>query len=140
MKDCDAVSDNMMAYRDLYDKLEASFDGCELHHIDRGSNEEADELANIGLTRAPIPPRVFLEQINERSIKIPRKVPKDLGAAPKDSPQEPEDTENIVDAMDVEVEGIPEQVLLIEALWTTVYPRLDLHVTGLRVYKERQGR
>ena len=49
MKDCDAISDNMVAYRDIYDKLEASFDCCELRHIGRGSNEEADELANIGL-------------------------------------------------------------------------------------------
>ena len=118
MKECDAISDNMVAYRDLYDKLEASFDGCELRHIGRGSNEEADELANIGSTRAPIPPGVFLEQINERSIKIPRKVPKDLGAAPKDSSQNPEDAEEITDAMEVEEEGIPEQVLLIGALWT----------------------
>ena len=88
MKDCDVVSDNMVAYRDLYDKLEASFDGCELHHIGRASNEEADELANIGSTRAPIPPGVFLEQINERSIKIPRKAVKDLGAAPKGNHQD----------------------------------------------------
>ena len=49
---------------------------------------------------------------------IPRKVPKDLGAAPKDSSQNPEDAEEIIDAMEVEEEGIPEQVLLIEALWT----------------------
>ena len=118
MKECDAISDNMVAYRDLYDKLEASFDGCELRHIGRGSNEEADELANIGSTRAPIPPGIFLEQINERSIKIPRKVSKDLGAAPKDSSQNSEDTEEITDAIEVEEEAIPEQILLIEALWT----------------------
>ena len=98
----ETISDNMIAYRDLYDKLEASFDSCELRHIGRGSNEEADELANIGSTRAPIPPGVFLEQINERSIKIPCKVPKDLGAATKDSSQNPEDTEEITDAMEVE--------------------------------------
>ena len=33
MKDCNAVSDNMTAYRHLYDNLEASLDGCELRHI-----------------------------------------------------------------------------------------------------------
>ena len=76
-------------------------------------SSDQDELANIGSTRAPIPPGVFLEQINERSIKIPRKVPKDLGAVPKDSSQNPEDTEEVIDAMEVEEEGIPEQVLLI---------------------------
>ena len=82
MKRCDAVSDNMTAYRDMYDILEANFDGCELYHIGRASNEEADVLANIGSTRAPLPPGVFLEQINERSIKIPRKSTKNTGAAP----------------------------------------------------------
>ena len=45
---CDAISDNMIAYREMYNALEASFEGCELKHIARGSNEEADALANIG--------------------------------------------------------------------------------------------
>ena len=70
MKRCDAVNDNMAAYRDMYNLLEGSFDGCELSHIGRASNEQADTLANIGSTRAPIRPGVFLEQINERSIKV----------------------------------------------------------------------
>ena len=118
MKECDAISDSMTAYRDLYDKLEASFDGCELLHIGRGSNEEADELANIGSTRAPVPPGVFLEQISERSIKSQRKISKDLGAMPEDSSQNIENTKGTTDAMEVEGEGIHELVLLIEALWT----------------------
>ena len=50
MKQCDAVNDNMAAYRDLYNLLESSFDGCEICHIGRASNEEADQLANIGST------------------------------------------------------------------------------------------
>ena len=111
MKECNPFNDNMAAYRDLYDKLEASFDGCELRHIDRASNEEANELANIGSTRAPIPPGVFLEQIHERSIKIPRKVP-------KDDPMNSEETEDLKEPEELEIEGIPEQVMLIEALWT----------------------
>ena len=118
MKDCDAISDNMVAYRDLYDKLEASFDGCELRHIGRGSNEEADELANIGSTRAPIPPGVFLEKINQRSIDTKRREPKDLGASPGDASQNFENTEENIDTMDVEREEPHELVLLIEALWT----------------------
>jgi hypothetical protein len=77
MKRCDAVLDTMAAYHDLYNLLEGEFDGCELHHIGRSSNEEADTLANIGSTRAPIPLGVFLEQIDQRSIKVPH-----LGAAP----------------------------------------------------------
>ena len=37
---------------------------------------------------------------------------------PKDNSRNPEDTEEVIDATEVEEEGIPEQVLLIEALWT----------------------
>ena len=33
MKACDAIADNMIAYRDLYNTLEGGFDGCELWHI-----------------------------------------------------------------------------------------------------------
>jgi hypothetical protein len=32
----------------MYDKLEGDFEGCEVTHIGRESNEEADNLANIG--------------------------------------------------------------------------------------------
>ena len=69
MKRCDATSENMAAYRDLYNALEGEFKGCELNHIGRESNEEADALANIGSTCAQIPPGVFFDTINQRSIK-----------------------------------------------------------------------
>src|SRR3954449_11675453 len=69
MNQCDAISENMAAYRELYNILEASFEGCELKHIGRGSNEEADALANIGSMCSPIPEGVFYEVINKRSIK-----------------------------------------------------------------------
>ena len=52
MKECDATTDNMIAYRDLYNIMEGNFDGCELRHIGRNSNEEADTLANIGSMKA----------------------------------------------------------------------------------------
>src|SRR3954454_17604297 len=55
MNQCDALSDNMIAYWELYNILEASFKGCKLKHIGRGSNEEADALANIGYMCSPIP-------------------------------------------------------------------------------------
>jgi hypothetical protein len=70
MKECDATCANMIAYRTMYDKLEGNFEGCEVTHIGRESNEEADNLANIGLKCLPIPPGVFFEEIFERSIKI----------------------------------------------------------------------
>jgi hypothetical protein len=69
MNRCNAISDNMTAYRNLYYYLEGTFNGCEVSHISRASNEKADNLANIGSQCLPIPPRVFWEEVIERSIK-----------------------------------------------------------------------
>src|SRR3954463_8325480 len=74
MNECDAHAANMIAYCALYNSLKGDFDGCELRHVGRESNEEADRLANIGSTCARVPPGVFLEQICVPSIK--RKFPK----------------------------------------------------------------
>jgi hypothetical protein len=70
MKECDATCANMIAYRAMYDKLKGDFEGCEVTHIGRESNEEADNLANIGSNCLPISPGVFFEEIFERSVKI----------------------------------------------------------------------
>jgi ribonuclease HI len=43
MNRCDTINDNMMAYKNLYHYLEETFDGCEVSHISRNSNEEADD-------------------------------------------------------------------------------------------------
>ena len=59
----------MIAYRNLYNVIEGHFDSCELRHVGRASNEEADNLANIGSMKGKVPLRVFLEKINKRSIK-----------------------------------------------------------------------
>jgi ribonuclease HI len=56
MNRCDAISDNMMAYRNLYYYLEGTLNGCKVSHVSRASNEEADNLANIGSQCLPIPP------------------------------------------------------------------------------------
>jgi hypothetical protein len=69
MNKCDAISDNMTAYRNLYYYLEGTFDGCEVSHVSRASNEEADNLANIGSQCLPVPQGVFWEEIIEISIK-----------------------------------------------------------------------
>jgi hypothetical protein len=69
MNRCDAISDNMTAYRNLYYYLEGTFDGCEVSHVSRASNKEADNLANIRSQCLPIPSGVFWEEIIERSIK-----------------------------------------------------------------------
>jgi ribonuclease HI len=68
MKECDVTCANMIAYRAMYDKLEGNFEGCEMTHIGRESNE-VDNLANIGSKCLPILPRVFFEEIFERSVK-----------------------------------------------------------------------
>jgi ribonuclease HI len=69
MYKCDAISDNMTTYRNLYYYLEGTFDGCEVSHVSRASNEEADNLANIGSQYLPVLQGVFWEEIIERSIK-----------------------------------------------------------------------
>jgi ribonuclease HI len=69
MNRCDAISDNMTTYRNLYYYLERIFDGCEVSHVSRASNEEADNLANIRSQCLPVPSGVFWEEIIERSIK-----------------------------------------------------------------------
>jgi hypothetical protein len=69
MNRCDAINDNMTAYRNMYYYLERTFDGCEVSHVSRASNEEADNLANIVSHCLPVPPGVFWEEIIKRSIK-----------------------------------------------------------------------
>src|SRR4051794_40803134 len=69
MNKCDAVSGNMIAYKDAYNNLEGTFDGCEVKHVSTSSNDEADVLANIGSQCLPIPAGVFWEEISEISIK-----------------------------------------------------------------------
>jgi ribonuclease HI len=69
MNKCDAISDTMTAYRNLYYYLKGTFDRCEVSHVSRASNKEADNLANIGSQCLPVPQGVFWEEIIERSIK-----------------------------------------------------------------------
>jgi ribonuclease HI len=66
---CDTICDNMTVYRNLYYYLEGTFDGCEVSHVSRTSNKEADNLANIGSQCLPVPQGVFWEEIIERLIK-----------------------------------------------------------------------
>ena len=97
----------MIAYRDLYNQLEGTFDGCELRHVGRESNEEADILANLGSNKAPVPPGVFLECITQRSVKL------------RPAPGSSTSTTSTADPPSTEKE--PMEVLLIEPTWTTPY-------------------
>ncbi|KAK1628031.1 hypothetical protein QYE76_002346 [Lolium multiflorum] len=67
---CDAVSDNMVTYREMYCLMEGKFEGCKLKHISRANNEEADTLANIRSTCSAILDGVFYEVITQQSIKV----------------------------------------------------------------------
>jgi hypothetical protein len=106
---CDAISDNMIAYRQMYQSMEAKFEGCELKHIGRANNEEADALANIGSTCSSIPDGVFYEIITQRSIKVknsthPGTSATDRGATPQEAAEDVTDGSN--------------QQVLLEPLWT----------------------
>jgi hypothetical protein len=116
MKECDATCANMIAYRAMYDKLEGDFKGCEVTHIGRESNEEADNLANIGSKCLPIPPGVFFEEIFERSVKIKPAI--DLALATRSG------VKQLGLAPAVGTEDLSEEtakVMLIEAIWTKPY-------------------
>jgi ribonuclease HI len=114
MNRCDAISENMMAYRNLYYYLEGTFDGCKVSHISRASNEEADNLANIGSQCLPIPLGVFWEEIIERLIK----------GSKSSTPGEPSQhlaTGSGASKPRTESIAEPEGVMMIEETWMQLY-------------------
>jgi hypothetical protein len=116
MKECDATCANMIAYRAMYDKLEGDFEGCEVTHIGRKSNEEADNLANICSKCLPIPPGVFFEEIFEHSVKIKPAIDPALAirsGAKQSGPAPAVGTEDLSEETT--------KVMLIEAIWTKPY-------------------
>jgi hypothetical protein len=88
MNRCDTINDNRMAYKNLYHYLEGTFDGCEVSHISRNNNEEADTLANIGSQCLPVPSGVFWEEIVERSIKNEKNSTATAGSRATSEPEE----------------------------------------------------
>jgi ribonuclease HI len=117
MKECDATHTNMIAYRAMNDKLKGNFEGCEVTHIGRESNEEADSLANIGSKCLPIPPGVFFEEIFERSVKIKPATSKTALAT---SPGAEQATESAAVKKEASAEHAA-QVMLAKPLWTKPY-------------------
>jgi ribonuclease HI len=116
MKECDGTCANMILYRAMYDKLEGDFEGCEVTHIGRKSNEEAHNLANIGSKCLPIPPGVFFEEIFKRSVKI--KLATDLAlathsGAKQSGPAPAAGTEDLSKEAAI--------IMLVEAVWTKPY-------------------
>jgi ribonuclease HI len=116
MKECDATCANMIAYQAMYDKLEGEFEGCEVTHIGRESNEEADNLANVGSRCLPIPPGVLFEEIFERSVKI--KPVTDPALATRSGARQAST------APATGIDDLPKDagtVMLVEATWTKPY-------------------
>jgi ribonuclease HI len=116
MKECDATCANMIAYRAMYDKLQGDFEGCEVTHISRESNEEVDNLANVGSRCLPIPPGVFFEEIFERSVKIKPAV--DPTLATRSGAKQ---TSSTPAAGTEDFSKDAAAVMLVEAVWTKPY-------------------
>jgi ribonuclease HI len=114
MNRCDAINDNMTAYMNLYYYLEGTFDGCEVSHVSRASNEEADNLANIGSQCLPIPPGVFWEEIIERSIKGSK------SSTPGEPSQHPA-TGSRAGKPETKRIAEPKEVMMIEETWMQPY-------------------
>jgi hypothetical protein len=85
-------------------------------HISRESNEEEDNLANVGSRCLPIPPGVFFEEIFERSVKIKPAIDPTLttrsGAKQTNSTPAAGTKDFSKDAA---------AVMLVEAVWTKPY-------------------
>jgi hypothetical protein len=104
----------MTAYRNLYYYLEGTFDGCKVSHVSRASNEEVDNLANIGSQCLHVPSRVFWEEIIERSVKSSKSL----------TPGEP--SQHPVTGSEAGKSGTgsivePEEVMMIEETWMMPY-------------------
>jgi hypothetical protein len=104
----------MTVYRNLYNYLEGTFDGCEVSHISRASNEEADTLENIESQCLPIPPRDFWEEIVERSIQ---------GTKPSGLKKQKSQSTAGSGAETAEVDDGPEpgEVMMVEVTWMQPY-------------------
>jgi hypothetical protein len=121
MNKCDAFNDNMIAYRDAYNELEGTFDGCEVNHVSRFSNDEADGLANIGSQCLPIPLGVFWEEISEKSIKQKALATQGQPKKKKDKHKKGSRAATAPESSTSNEEEEPEEVLMIQISLMQVY-------------------
>jgi hypothetical protein len=68
-KEWDTTSEKMDAYCKEIRKLEGKFYGIEYTHVVRDKNQAADELSNLGSSRAKVPHGVFIQDLVKPSIK-----------------------------------------------------------------------
>ena len=59
------------AYRREVDAIAGHFKGYQVEHVDRRKNEAADALSRLGSQRKLVPPNVFLDILNNPSVKLP---------------------------------------------------------------------
>jgi hypothetical protein len=58
----------MDKYCTVVRKLEDKFEGLEFHHVERDHNAAADALSKLGSSWAQVPPRIFVQEIQQPSI------------------------------------------------------------------------
>jgi hypothetical protein len=61
----------MAAYHRAVDAITGYFKGYQVEHVDRRKNEAADALSRLGSQRKPVPPNVFLDILNNPSVRWP---------------------------------------------------------------------
>jgi hypothetical protein len=59
----------MVEYLEEVRKIEKSFDGFEVRYVPRLDNRDADHLAWISSSRAPMPPDMIVERLAKLSVK-----------------------------------------------------------------------
>jgi ribonuclease HI len=67
-KDWDCSTDSMNKYCVAIRKLEDKFKGLDIHHVERDRNAAADTLSKLGSSRTQVPPRVFVQEIQQLSV------------------------------------------------------------------------
>jgi hypothetical protein len=48
--------------------LEDKFEGLEFHHVERDRNAVADTLSKLGSSWAQVPPRIFVQEVQQPSV------------------------------------------------------------------------
>jgi ribonuclease HI len=67
-KDWDCSANSMNKYCTAVQTLEDKLEGLEFHHVERDRNAAADALSKLGSSRAQVPPRVFIQEIQQPSV------------------------------------------------------------------------
>jgi hypothetical protein len=83
-KEWDCNKKTMDAYVQEVRKLENKFFGLKVHHVLQEHTVGTDILSKLGSTRAQVPAGVFVQELNQPSIKSSRQVTTDAG------PQQPD--------------------------------------------------